>query len=65
MFQKVSEQLVKDSSAIQEVKLTEIEDKLNTELAKRREIERKLIILNEQIKNQKYLEHNRRIAHYI
>ena len=47
----------KDSSEIQEVKASEIEDKLNAELAKRRVIERQLIILNEQVRNQKQIEH--------
>jgi hypothetical protein len=49
----VSQQLQKDSTAIQEVKVTEIEEKLSNELSKRRNIERNLIILNEQVRNQK------------
>jgi hypothetical protein len=49
----VSQQLQKDSTAIQEVKVSEIEEKLSNELSKRRNIERNLIILNEQVRNQK------------
>jgi hypothetical protein len=44
---KVTQQLQKASSEIQEVKLSEIEDKLTTELEKKRELERKLIVTNE------------------
>jgi hypothetical protein len=49
--------LQKDSSAIQEVKVVEIEERLNAELTRRREIERKLIVLNDQVRNQKHLDH--------
>lgn len=55
----------KDSSAIQEVKVVEIEERLNAELTKRREIERKLIVLNEQVRNQKQLDHLRRLSNFI
>lgn len=65
MFEKVSQQLQKDSSQIQEVKVSEIEDRLNAELAKRRNIERQLIILNEQVRNQKQIDHYRRLSHFI
>jgi glucose-6-phosphate-specific signal transduction histidine kinase len=57
--------LQKDSSAIQEVKVVEIEERLNAELTKRREIERKLIVLNEQVRNQKHLDHLRRLSNFI
>jgi hypothetical protein len=61
----VSQQLKKDSSEIQEVKASEIEERLHTELAKRRVIERQLIILNEQVRNQKQIEHLQRLANFI
>jgi hypothetical protein len=48
-----------------EEKVTEIEDSLSAELTKRREIERKLIILNEQVRNLKQVEHFRRLSHFI
>lgn len=38
---------MKDTTAIQEVQVTEIEDKLTKEIEKKRELERKLIIVNE------------------
>jgi hypothetical protein len=44
---------MKDSSVLAEEKVTEIEEKLSAELKKRRDIERKLIILNEQVRNQR------------
>ena len=47
------------------MKVSEIEDKLTAELSKRRDIERKLIILNEQVRNQKHLEHLRRLSNFI
>jgi hypothetical protein len=59
--QKVTEQLQKVSTEIQEEKLSEIEERLATELVKRREVERQLIILNEQVRNQKQLDHLKKL----
>jgi hypothetical protein len=50
---------------IQEEKVSEIEERLNKELLKKRNIERQLIILNEQVRNQKQVEQFRRLAHFI
>jgi hypothetical protein len=63
--QKVTEQLQKVSSEIQEEKLSEIEERLATELVKRREVERQLIILNEQVRNQKQLDHLKKLSNFI
>jgi len=57
----VTEQLQKVSTEIQEEKLSEIEERLATELVKRREVERQLIILNEQVRNQKQLDHLKKL----
>ena len=63
--QKVTEQLQKVSTEIQEEKLSEIEERLATELVKRREVERQLIILNEQVRNQKQLDHLKKLSNFI
>ncbi len=57
----MTEQLQKVSTEIQEEKLSEIEERLATELVKRREVERQLIILNEQVRNQKQLDHLKKL----
>lgn len=57
----MTEQLQKVSIEIQEEKLSEIEERLATELVKRREVERQLIILNEQVRNQKQLDHLKKL----
>ena len=45
--------------------MSEIEEKLRKELAKRRAVERQLIVLNEQVRNQKHLDHLRRLSNFI
>jgi hypothetical protein len=62
---KVTEQLQKATSEIQEEKLSEIEDRLAAEIVKRREVERQLIVLNEQVRNQKQLDHLKKLSNFI
>jgi len=45
--------------------VSELEDRLAIEIGKRRTLERKLIILNEQIRNQKHLDHLKKLSNYI
>ena len=47
------------------MKASEIEEKLNSELSKRRNIERQLIILNEQVRNQKQIDHLKHLSNFI
>ncbi len=61
----MTEQLQKVSTEIQEEKLSEIEERLANELVKRREVERQLIILNEQVRNQKQLDHLKKLSNFI
>ena len=56
---------MKDSSQFQEIQVSEIEDRLTSELDRKRNIDKKLIVLNEQIRNQKYLENLRRQSNFI
>eukprot|EP00347_Sterkiella_histriomuscorum_P011715 403371387 len=65
IVQKVTQKLQKDSNVIQEVQLSEIEDKMNQEIEKKRDLERKLIIANEQMRNQKELQQMDRISKFI
>jgi len=47
------------------VQLSEIEERLTKEIDKKRELEKKLITTNELMRNQREIEHMRKISNFI